>query len=193
MVRMPVLFFMGGSVRGLPGEVKRPGVTGRHSVPRLSLPSFNRTEIFMLSAPAWRRIAAIAYDSVVILAIWMLVGFMVAWAFGIEGNVEVEEGHVALASLYRYTLFSAMMVSAYLFFAWFWTHSGQTIGMMAWKIRIVNTDGSAISYLQSLKRCAAGALSLACFGLGHWWALFDKDGDSLIDRFSDSRVISTPR
>ena len=110
-------------------------------------------------AALWRRLAAMVYDSIVIIAIWIIVGFIVLSAFGIDQAQIVENDHVVMDPYYRLTLFSSMLLSAYLFFAWFWTHSGQTLGMQAWKIRIQNTDRSAISYKQSLIRCVIAPFS----------------------------------
>jgi uncharacterized RDD family membrane protein YckC len=168
-------------------------------------------------APLWRRYAAIGYDTVVVLAIWMVVGFAVLWVFGIEGNVNADDdGMPYLSPVYSYTVFLTMILSAWLFFAWFWTHSGQTIGMQAWKIKIQNQDGSNVNYLQSLKRFAFAFLSLIPAGIvaywlirmdlsalgilifialdfGHWWALFNTDRKSLHDRISESVVVRVSR
>ena len=143
-------------------------------------------------APLWRRFAAMIYDSVVIFAIWMLVGFAVLSAFGINGAVTAEGETVVLDPLYRWTLFGAMLLSAYLFFAWFWTHSGQTIGMQAWKIKVQNENGTAINYKQALIRVLLGGLSIMFFGAGHFWMLFNKKRYTLHDHASKSEVVKLP-
>ena len=74
----------------------------------------------MQPAQLWRRFAAICYDSIVVIALWMIVGFLVLSLFGIEGNVKAGEGQVELAPAYQSALFAAMILSAFLFFAWFW-------------------------------------------------------------------------
>ena len=119
--------------------------------------------IIVKDAALWRRLAAMVYDSIVIIAIWMVVGFIVLSAFGIDQAQIVENDHVVMDPYYRITLFSSMLLSAYLFFAWFWTHSGQTLGMQAWKIRVQNSDASAISYKQSLIRCITAPFSFVLF------------------------------
>lgn len=139
-------------------------------------------------APLWRRLAAMVYDSTVIIAIWIVVGFVVLSIFGIDQAQVVENDQVLLDPLYRLTLFSSMLLSAYLFFAWFWTHSGQTLGMQAWKIRVQNKDGSAISYRQSLLRCLLAPFSFLLLGLGYFYMYFDAERRTVHDIVSHSVV-----
>lgn len=140
-------------------------------------------------AALWRRLAAMVYDSIVIIAIWIIVGFIVLSAFGIDQAQIVENDHVVMDPYYRLTLFSSMLLSAYLFFAWFWTHSGQTLGMQAWKIRIQNTDRSAISYKQSLIRCVIAPFSFLFLGAGYFYMFFNPEKLTLHDRLSHSVVV----
>jgi uncharacterized RDD family membrane protein YckC len=127
----------------------------------------------MTPAPLWRRVAAMLYDSVVIIAIWMVVGFVVTAAFGIEGSRSVEQGVISFNPFYRVAMFAAMLGSAYLFFGWFWTHSGQTIGMQAWKIKVENGDGAAINWKQVTLRCVTAPFALGLVGIGYFWMWFD--------------------
>jgi uncharacterized RDD family membrane protein YckC len=49
--------------------------------------------------------------------------------------------------------FSFYLLSVcFLFFGWFWTHGGQTLGMRAWKIRLQRTDGKGLGWWQALLR-----------------------------------------
>lgn len=143
----------------------------------------------MIPAPLWRRIAAMLYDSVVIIAIWMVVGFAVTAAFGIEGSRSVDEGTVTFNPYYRVAMFVAMLGSAYLFFGWFWTHSGQTIGMQAWKIKVQNSEGAPISWKQVTLRCITAPLALALLGIGYFWMLFDAGKRVWPDLVSRSVVV----
>lgn len=145
------------------------------------------------SASLWRRLGAIIYDSTLVLAIWMIVGFIVLSAFGINEARTLEGETVVLAPLYQNVLFLAMLLSAFAFFSWFWTHSGQTLGMQAWKIKVQNHDGSAINLKQCLIRFVLAPLSFACLGLGYLFLLFDKNGQTFHDKVSTSEVIIVKR
>jgi uncharacterized RDD family membrane protein YckC len=113
-------------------------------------------------------------------------------AFGITEARTIEGDAVVLEPLYKNTLFAAMMISAYLFFGWFWTHSGQTLGMQAWRIKIQNADGSAIGWIQTLKRCICAPVALALAGMGYFWMLFDAEKRTWPDLFSRSCVVKLP-
>ncbi|MEY4642112.1 MAG: hypothetical protein RLZZ227_2106 [Pseudomonadota bacterium] len=140
-------------------------------------------------APLWRRIAAILYDSFLVFAIWIVVGFFVLWAFGIEEARTIEGEAIELDPLYQYTLLTAMFLSAYLFFGFFWTHSGQTLGMQAWRIKVRNADGSAISWRQALLRICSAPFALLVFGLGYLCMLIDPRQRTLPDIVSGSQVV----
>jgi uncharacterized RDD family membrane protein YckC len=143
----------------------------------------------LIGAALWRRLAAMIYDSIIVAAIWMVVGFIVLSAFGIEQAQIVQNDAVVMDPVYRLTLFSSMLLSAYLFFAWFWTHSGQTLGMQAWKIRVQNADGSAISYWQSLQRFVLAPCSFLLLGAGYFYLYFNPQRQCFHDRISRSNVV----
>ena len=54
------------------------------------------------------------------------------------------DGDPLLSTILLFVLFG--------FFAKFWTHSGQTLGMQVWGVRVQNADGSRISLWQALLR-----------------------------------------
>lgn len=143
-------------------------------------------------APLWRRIAAMLYDSLLIFAIWIIVAFFVLSAFGIEEARTLEGDAVVLDPLYRYTLFAAMLASSFLFFGWFWTHSGQTLGMQAWRIKVQNADGSPISWRQVALRYITAPFSLLLLGLGYLCMLIDPLRRTVPDRASGSQVVTVP-
>jgi len=65
-----------------------------------------------------RRLAAFLYDSLLLIALFMLLRL---------NNGEAIE-HLA----YKF----ALLPIAWFFFAWFWSKSGQTLGMQAWRIKM---------------------------------------------------------
>lgn len=143
----------------------------------------------MTIAPLWRRLAAMFYDSIMLIAIWMVVGFLVTALFGIDQSRSVHGAEVELNPYYQYAMLAAMLTSAYLFFGWFWTHSGQTIGMQAWKIKVQNANGARVSWQQVSLRYVSAPLALAAAGLGYWWMLFDPQRRCWPDMASGSVVV----
>ena len=143
-------------------------------------------------APLWRRLAAMLYDSFLIFAIWIIVAFLVLSAFGIDEARTLDGEAVVLDPLYRATLFAAMLISSFLFFGWFWTHSGQTLGMQAWRIKVQKPDGAPISWRQVALRYGTAPFSLLLFGLGYLCMLFDPQRRTVPDRISGSQVVRVP-
>ena len=131
-------------------------------------------------APLFKRLAAMLYDSLLIAALWMMIG-----AIGVALNGGEEVGGPLLSS--------ALFLATFLFFMLFWTRSGQTLGMLAWKIRIQTPEGQAISGLQALLRFFCAGASAACLGAGYWSMLFNKTQLTWHDRYSDSRVVEMPK
>ncbi len=80
----------------------------------------------------------------------------------------------------------------FLYFAHYWTRSGQTPGMKVWKLKLISESHSGkqqqqtITVLQALKRYVFSLL-----GLGLIWIIVDKNKRALQDRLSQSRLIST--
>ena len=125
------------------------------------------------SAGLHLRLLAMLYDALIVLAIWVLTVVVLVTA---TGN--------AVAGFWVQLL---LLTQAYAFFAFFWTQRGQTLGMLAWRLRVA--DGSApISLRQAHLRMVGGILSLACLGLGHIWMLFDRQGRTWPDILSRSNI-----
>ncbi|MBU2705548.1 RDD family protein [Zooshikella marina] len=150
-----------------------------------------KTTITLPSAPLWRRVAAMFYDALLLLALALLTTglylFLLALILGAE-EVKARSAHNGfdplLASILLFVLFG--------FFAKFWTVSGQTLGMQVWRVRVQNPDGSMIRLNQCLLRFMIGMVSLGLGGLGFWWMLVDKDKKTWHDRYSMSNVVLLP-
>ena len=63
------------------------------------------------SAGLFRRLAALLYDGFLVVAIWMLVGFILQLIFGTESN-RLEDGVVQTDPVLDWILFVAMLASA---------------------------------------------------------------------------------
>ena len=79
------------------------------------------------------------------------------------------------------------------FFGWFWVHGGQTLGMRAWRLRLVATGGGRITWRHATVRYLAALLSWAAAGLGFAWSLFDDEKRSWHDLLSGTRLVLMPR
>ena len=79
------------------------------------------------------------------------------------------------------------------FYAWFWMHGGQTLGMRAWRLRLQRPDGQPITLWHALLRFMAAIPSLGFAGLGLFWMLVDRDKMAVHDRISESVIVRLPK
>ncbi|MGA9574577.1 MAG: RDD family protein [Lysobacterales bacterium] len=113
--------------------------------------------------PLPRRLLAMIYDGLVLLALLILAS-AAALPFG-------DVHKAALRDLW-FTLWLVAVCFAYL--GGCWRYGGMTIGMRAWRIRLVAYNGLIISWPRCLLRFLVGLVSLGTFGLGILWALLDS-------------------
>lgn len=142
-------------------------------------------------AGLWRRLGAMFYDALLLFAVtWSVTAIEIALRVARVGDAAVRASpHTAVAGpLLQIPLACAVV----LFFGWFWTRSGQTLGMQAWRLRIDTLEGARISWRQVLLRIVGASISAACLGLGYWWILFDPEKCAWHDRISRSRVVVLP-
>lgn len=125
------------------------------------------------------RLAAIFYDALLLFSLLFAVTLFLVLPLN-QGNA-VSSGN----PLYQATL----LLLIYAYFVWHWTHGGQTLGMRAWKIRLVGMDGSAVNQRQASLRFLLAILSGLCLGLGFAWAIFTPDRYTWHDRFSRTCLI----
>jgi len=79
------------------------------------------------------------------------------------------------------------------FFTIFWLNGGQTLGMQAWRIKLVNFQGGPPSAGRALLRCLGAFLSAACLGLGYLWCLIDHNNRYWHDYLSGTELILVPK
>lgn len=126
-----------------------------------------------------RRLAAILYDSIVLIGLIFLASVPPTLLAG--GGIS--------EPLPAFGMQLYLLAVAFAFFGGFWTHGGQTIGMRAWRIRVVDKEGRAITWRLALVRFLAAILSWAAVGIGFAWSLFDPDRLTWHDRLSGTRTV----
>ena len=128
----------------------------------------------------WRRLAAMFYDS------WLIAGI---WLLGVIVDTFVRDPQGLGWDISRLPLQLFIPVVPFVFFGWFWTHGGQTLGMRAWRIKLLTTDGQPIDWRQAIVRTAGAHLSVFAAGLGYLWILVDRDRFAWHDRLSRTRLV----
>ena len=125
-----------------------------------------------------RHLAAMLYDSLLLLSV-LLLATAVAVMFN-SGDAIGRGNPFFLVYL---------LAIAFLFYGWFWIHGGQTLGMRSWKIFIVSSDGSSITWQQAFVRFAIALISWLPAGLGFWWQYLGRDNQSWPDMLSQTQLV----
>ena len=132
-------------------------------------------------ASLWLRALAGAYDLLPLLGLWFFAG---AIALSLSGGSL--ESHQQLRKLLTQALVLAFTAT---YFVVSWTRGGQTIGMRAWRLRVMRTDGTRVTWPRALLRFAVALVSLGALGAGFAWALLDAGKRTWHDIAADTRVV----
>jgi len=143
-----------------------------------SKPGFNTTA----KPGLLRRLAAIVYDLLLLIAVLF---FATAVLLPFNNGVAFSPEQIF------YPLY--LLLISFIFYAWFWTHGGQTLGLRAWKIAVLTLEQKPITWQQAALRFSGAILSWAAFGLGFWWILFDKNRYGWHDYLSKTAVFFHPQ
>jgi len=140
-----------------------------------------------------RRFGSWVYDLLIAFAVYMVAGALAFLLF----NILIKFGVIDIAGfehaidLKRSSLIYSLSVDGFgvfwvaFFFVWFWSRSGQTLGMKAWRLRVQNQDGTRLS-----KTTAIARLLPTLLGLGNLAMLFDRKNKlSLQDRVTHTEVV----
>ena len=123
-----------------------------------------------------RRLGAFIYDLLLILSLWM----MTLWIW-----ILINDGE----AIYGLFVQLVLMIEVIAFYVYCWMRTGQTLGMRAWKIKIVDVDGENPTLKQSIVRLIVLPVSWSVFGLGFFWFYFSKTQQTWHDRFSHTFTV----
>lgn len=97
-----------------------------------------------MSPPAaglMRRMACFVYEGVLLFGVLMIAGLIYG---GLTDQRNAMSG--------RHGLQAFLFVVLGVYFAWFWSHGGQTVAMKAWRIRLLRADGTPVSLARATAR-----------------------------------------
>ena len=138
-------------------------------------------------APLWLRLAAAVYDLFPLLALWMLT----AGLFLLAVHGDIDAAHPPPA--YKLALQAALLIVTAAYFVVSWSRGGQTIGMRAWRLRVVGANGDALPWPRALLRFAVALPALLAGGLGFLWCLFDRERRGWHDLAARSALVRLPK
>jgi uncharacterized RDD family membrane protein YckC len=106
---------------------------------------------------------AMLYDGLILLGL-LIVASALALPFGDVNKVALQD--------FWFTIWLFLVCLTY--FVGCWHYGGMTVGMRAWKIKLINHDGGHITLSMCLLRFLVSLISLLAGGLGFFWALWDQ-------------------
>jgi uncharacterized RDD family membrane protein YckC len=157
-----------------------------------------------------RRLAALAYEALLVTAIVFVLGFAMLPLV----SPRAASGSNALSTPTlpaRVALFLVIFAALAAYFTWSWTGGRATLAQKTWRLRIVERDGAVISRRTALARYLAtwigpafavlaylvlhprglGAHAAWLVALNFLWAAIDRDRQFLHDRIAGTRVVQT--
>ncbi|MGH8124455.1 MAG: RDD family protein [Rhodanobacteraceae bacterium] len=132
--------------------------------------------------PLWRRFAAMVYDVLPLIGLWIVASGL--WVLAFHNVYDPQHPQPALRALL--SLWLLIVTAAY--FVVSWVRVGASIGMRAWRLKLVREDGTRVDARTAMLRFALALLSLAVVGCGFWYACFDADRRTWHDRVCGTRM-----
>ena len=154
-----------------------------------------------------RRYAAVAYESLLLAAIVLVVGFLTA---PLVSSVDRSMRTFDIPPLPLRALSAcAVFGTAGFYFVWSWTGGRRTLPMKTWRLTLERTDGRSVDAMTAVTRYLAAwigplagivayeGLKPATFGtqalwllpINYLWPLVDPDRQFLHDRIAGTRIV----
>ena len=144
---------------------------------------------YLPTAKLWRLLAAMVYDSLVLMAITMAYGFtviLIKYQFqALPEGQRAEMGSLELVGL-------VLLIMGFYCFSWN-RRGGQSLGMRAWRLKLVDNAGYTPNLQQCVIRVCAALISLMCLGAGHFFSLLRRDNLTAQDLASQTRIALLPK
>jgi uncharacterized RDD family membrane protein YckC len=111
-----------------------------------------------------RRMASFVYEGLLLFGIGLIPGAIGALFVALTGHQHPLQSDTALRVI-TFVIYA-------IYFSWFWSARGQTLPMQTWHIRVVTSDGHALSQPRALLRfiasCAWFAPATVIAAANHW-------------------------
>ncbi|MDA0693234.1 MAG: RDD family protein [Proteobacteria bacterium] len=139
------------------------------------------------SPPVWRHMLALLYDTFLIIPLIMAANaLLMAIYVNLFMNFDTTQEILLPAGAVQVVVILCIA----LFYWIFWRRGGQTLGMQAWRIKLVSNEGAQLTTPQIALRLVGALLSGLILGI--LWKYLDRDGYYWHDRLSKTHLILLP-
>ncbi len=138
-----------------------------------------------------RHLMALVYDTFLVVPIIMLTTALIMGLY--VTILPPPAAQTDIVALPPAAVQSGALLSVALFYFIFWRRGGQTLGMQAWRIKLVDLTGARADAGQLITRLLAATLAYGLFVLGLAWRFVDRDGLYLHDRMSGTKLVQLPK
>ncbi len=126
------------------------------------------------------RVASLIYDSLIVIALVISVSALA---------ITINQGDVLESPVGKAINAVAYVLVVGLYFVGSWIRSGQTIGMRAWKIKVLkNNDDVTLDWGQAIARLLLGTVCLALAGIPILMAFFKPNRQPFYEQLTGSEL-----
>lgn len=113
------------------------------------------------------RLYCLIYDGLLLVALWMITAALLVPLATPDQAAQQHQVAVASDTFRQLVLFPALVAITWLFYGYFWTRAGQTLGMQTWRLKVVRSDGLRLRWSDAVARCASACiLPVVCALIG---------------------------
>jgi uncharacterized RDD family membrane protein YckC len=134
----------------------------------------------------WIRFGAVLIDGIVL---WILSLIPTALIMGAVGMANINAQNVSSLLWAEGVLILLNLAVSFSYETFFLSKFGATPGKMACSLKVINADGSPLTFGKAAARYGAKIVSSFTFGIGYIMAGFDEEKRALHDRIVDTRVV----
>lgn len=111
------------------------------------------------------RLFAMMYDGLLLVAFWMIVSAILVPLGTSDASAKSHELALVSPLFRQFVLFPALVLVTWLFYGYFWTRVGHTLGMQTWRLKVSRHNGGPLHWSDAIGRCAAACLLPVVCGL----------------------------
>jgi len=136
--------------------------------------------------PLWRHLLAMLYDTLLIVPLFMAAAAVWVAVLGPTDNIN----EPAVPAFLQWFSWGVILL---IFFGIFWRRAGQTLGMQAWRLKLITESGGSPTWQQVAVRLVVATLSFGALGMGYFWRYLPPHRGYWHDQLSKTRLVLLPK